>query len=213
MKLQPEDIKVLCRHSDGLDVDWAPLYERSFPANERVSIDRLQAGSASGVRRLHVTLGGADNLLCLSWIYTKFSKLLWLSYLATDPDFRSRGHGSRHLTALLETLKKEFPDRLGLLFEIEYPLPGVDESDDRVRRLNFYLGLGAKRLPSDLKYLMPSWNENEEPIRAELLWFEFSPNAVDRPTLRTTIAESYEQLYDLESSNELVTTVLSQFQT
>lgn len=202
----------LCIQSVGLERDWRSLYELSFPQDERMSVAELTTMFASGQVLLHRTTDENDELLCFS-IVTPLSNFLLLAYIATDQTKQSKGVGSEHMKALLETLKRNYPNHLGLFFEIESTLEtGLSEQEAQVRkrRLAFYERLGARRLLGK-QYLLPSYSPGTPHRHGELLWFDFASPIHDEDVLARVIHEIYVRGYNVSPCDSTYDRVLSQF--
>ncbi len=203
----------LCQPSTGQEDDWKNLYESSFPVDERMAVGEIRQMLQRGSILLHKTLNKSNELLCFSLTFPAAnSDFLLLSYIATDPTKRSGGFGSKHLRRLIEILKAQFPNHIGLFLEIESTKEsGLDAATQkaRLRRLDFYQRLGAKRLCK--KYLLPSMVPGVGPRHGELLWFEFGVKVIDDPVLAKVIAEIYEKAYNLPVTDPLAQSILAQF--
>lgn len=204
----------VCQRQTGASTAWIDLYQASFPAEERAPVENIQRDLATGKRMLHQTLAESGEIACFSLTYTGFTSFIWLSYMATQPELRSGGVGTQHLLALLSQLEAEFPQRRGLLLEIESTLtPGLDEPTRtaRQRRSRFYRRLGAKHMRPGLMYLMPSFVAGVEPIAAELLWYELGNWQVREQDLRATLPEIYTQIYGLAPGDPFIANMCAQF--
>lgn len=203
---------LLCQPSTGQEDDWKNLYESSFPTDERMPVEEIRQLLSKGKMLLHKTLNKQGELLCFSLVFPVTDFVL-LSYIATDSTRRSGGYGSKHMKLLLQLLKAQYPNHLGLFLEIESTREkGLDAEVQKLRnrRLDFYLRLGAKRLLK--KYFCPNLGQpGGAPRAGELLWFEFGTQAIDDAVLARVIKEIYEQAYLLPCADALVQQVLAQF--
>lgn len=215
----------LCIASTGQEDDWKNLYESSFPQDERMSVTDLRVMMSNGSVFLHKTLDHAGNLLCFS-IVTPMSNFSLLAYIATDPNRRSGGVGSQHMSQLLSTLKASYTavtaPHHGLFLEIESTLEAnltqVEETE-RKRRLAFYTKLGADRL-TGRDYYLPSYVAGGIARQGELLWFDYggsSPsagagsNAADDQKIAGVISEIYTRGYGLPTTDATYLKVIGQF--
>lgn len=72
---------------------------------------------------------------------------VWVDYLAIFKKYHSMGFGSK----ILDTLKENFKNKKGIIFEVEK----IDEKiPNTIRRQNFYIKNGAKKL--DINYVFPN---------------------------------------------------------
>lgn len=213
----------LCIASTGQEDDWKNLYESSFPQDERMSVADLRVMMSAGSVLLHKTLDNAGNLLCFS-IVTPMSNFSLLAYIATDPNRRSGGVGSQHMSQLLATLKASFAvgaaPHHGLFLEIESTLEAnltqVEETE-RKRRLAFYTKLGANRL-TGRDYYLPSYVAGGAARQGELLWFDYAgasvsagSNAADDQIIAGVIGEIYTRGYGLATTDATYQKVIGQF--
>ncbi len=209
----------LCEPTATLDEAWRRVYEGAFPAEEREPEDKLTKLMEEGKLLYHRTSDANGDLLCFTMV-SLAEEFSFLAYMATDPTKRSGGWGSKHLKRLLEQLKENYPQHLGLFFEIEATSPsGVTLTEEelkiRERRFVFYQRLGARRLCEDLIYLTPSksagatdWETGKE-WEGELLAIEFgSPVCAD--ALERVMREIYHRFYGRGPQDPLVMKVLSQ---
>jgi hypothetical protein len=123
---------------------------------------------------------------------------------------RSLGIGSLHRLRLVELLRSEYPDFLGLFSEIESTTePGLDAQTltTRLRRLNFFLRLGVRRLPVD--YRFPSFVAGGRPQAGELLWVPFGTGELERETLCEVVERIYVEGYRLRPDDPFVTAELA----
>jgi len=206
---------LICQQSTGQEDDWKNLYESSFPQDERMTVEEIRQLLGKGSMQLHKTLNKQNELLCFSLIFFPQSDFVLLSYIATDSTKRSGGFGSKHLKRLVEQLKAQYPNYLGLFLEIESTKePGLTPEAKKVRdrRLSFYQRLGAKRMCKH--YLWPNMTPGGgTPRQGELLWIEFGARTVDDSVLTRVIREIYERAYNLAPTDPLIQQVLAQFQT
>lgn len=204
----------LCLPSAGQEEDWRQLYEAAFPVDERMTLSDLLQLLADKKILLHRTTDETGGLLCFS-IVTPMSNFALLAYIATDQSKRSGGVGSKHMRALLDILKAAYPAHLGLFLEIESTREkGLSAEDEKVRmrRLQFYLKLGAKRL-SDKDYILPSFVKGAPPRQGELLWFEFQNTLDDDPERKVgpVVCEIYTRSYGVPTTDGHFTRVMGQF--
>lgn len=204
---------LLCQPSTGQEDDWKKLYESSFPQDERMAVEEIRQHLRQGSMLLHKTVNKTNDLLCFSLTFpVTNSDFMLLSYIATDPTKRSGGFGSKHMKRLVEILKAQFPNHLGLFLEIESTREqGLDPATHKARnrRLDFYQRLGAKRLCKN--YLWPSMVPGGAPRHGEILWTEFGTKVIDDTVLARVILAIYEKAYNLKTTDPLVQTVLAQF--
>lgn len=208
------EIKI-CELFTVLEDDWRKLYDSSFPANERESETKLAQLIAAGRMLYHKTIGKNGELLCFSMV-SLAPDFGFLAYLATDPNQRSAGVGSKHMKRLLELLKEQFPGHEGMLLEIDATNPRKisitdEESKIRQRRMAFYRRLGARKLCSRLQFLGPARKSGGSDVELDLLFFSFSNEKLDCQTKKRLVSEIYQRFYCLDLDEPIVTTVMGQF--
>ncbi len=203
---------LLCQPGIGLEDDWVPVFENSFPAEEKVPVERLRSDFARGIRHMYRTLNVGGELLCFS-ITRVFNQFTWLSYLATNPARRSTGIGSLHLKKLIEVAGGNYSSDF-LFFDMESPtVRGLDRAMVRMRerRLRFYLKLGASVLPGRLRYVMPNFIAGQPPIPARLAWFELKGRSATSADFQNVITQVYQNIYGLASDDRLLQRMLAKF--
>jgi ribosomal protein S18 acetylase RimI-like enzyme len=201
----------LCELSLTLDQAWRDLYTTAFPLNEQEPESKLQNLITSGRLLYHKTSGKHGELLCFSMV-SLAPDFSFLAYIATDPNQRSGGYGSKHMRALLDYLKQRYPSHIGLFLEIESTNPRLiklAEEDKKVRqrRLGFYRRLGAKRLCREMHYLAPSRTGSGE-TELDILFFNSSDQPLDHSGKAKIVSEIYERFYELQPGDPLVSKVL-----
>src|SRR5947209_20036668 len=162
----------VCRDRDAEGRGWVDAYEASFPAGERQGVEEIRALVEAGAMELDETRDQDEQIACMTVteVFDRVGpKFLLACYTATPPPLRSLGIGSLHRRRLVELLRAEHPDHLGLFSEIESTRePGLDAQTllTRQRRLAFFLRLGVQRLPID--YRFPSYHPDAPSHRGEL---------------------------------------------
>lgn len=147
------------------------IYTASFPPFERVPFGRLEHDSGA------VVVAGLRNGQPVGFAAARWLPavdVLFLRYLAVDPDVRGEGIGA----LLFDRVRGAEP----MFWEVEDP--GAADSPtyrDRVRRVRFYERLGAVTLPVR-DYRMPNLDGSpgEQPML--LMWSGDSPPGGDRLT-------------------------------
>lgn len=201
----------LCELSLTLDQAWRDLYTTAFPLDEQEPESKLQSLISSGRFLYHKTSGKQGELLCFSMV-SLAPDFSFLAYIATDPKQRSGGYGSKHMRALIDQLKQQYPTHIGLFLEIESTNPRqikLSEEDKKIRqrRLDFYRRLGAKRLCREMHYLAPSRSGTGE-HELDILFFKFTDQAMDHDAKAKIVSEIYERFYELSANDPLVMRVL-----
>lgn len=198
----------ICKDGDGSNPGWVRLYEASFPAGQRQSVDQVREAIRAGSMELDETRDQDDRVVCMT-LTEVFAgdgpDFLLACYTATDPGLRSLGIGSIHRTRLVELLRGEYPGSLGLFSEIESTRePGLDPHtlETRRRRLAFFLRLGVQKLPID--YLFPSYEPGSGPLMGELLWVPFGGPTPGPGVLREVLTRIYVEGYGLDPADPFI---------
>ncbi len=203
---------LLCELSSVLDDSWRALYTSAFPESEREPEEKLQQLIDEGRLLLHKTIGKKGELLCFSMV-SLASNFAFLAYIAVDPNQRSGGYGSKHMRALIERLKNDYPEHLGMVLEIESTHPrhselSQDETAIRARRFGFYKRLGFKRLCRSMEYIVP--NRTGEGVQElDVLFLAYLAPAVDHVYKCMVVEEILQRFYLMDAQDTLLTKVLS----
>ena len=210
--MSPTNAVRLCEKSSKLEQDWRDLYTAAFPVSEQESEAKLQNLIDNGKLLYHKTVGKNGELLCFSMV-SLAPDFSFLAYIATDPRQRSGGYGSKHMRALIDLLKNQYPTHVGLFLEIESTNPrnqtlSDEDKNTRKRRLDFYRRLGSKRLCRSMQYLAPSKSGQSE-LELDILFFNFANATLEHKAKERIVSEIYQRFYELPPSDPLVTKVLS----
>lgn len=202
----------LCQPCVVLDDAWRSLYTSAFPESEREPEEKLQQLIDEGRLLLHKTTGKKGELLCFSMV-SLASNFAFLAYIATDPNQRSGGYGSKHMKALIERLKNEYPDHLGMVLEIESTHPrfsqlSADEASIRSRRFGFYKRLGFKRMCRSMEYVVP--NRTGEGVQElDVLFLAYQDSEIVHATKNMVVEEILQRFYLLEAHDSQLSKVLN----
>ncbi len=212
--MNPNSETRLCELSPQLDEAWRRLYVQAFPEHEREPEDKLAKLVEAGKMVLHKTFNAEGELLCFT-MTSIAPEFALLAYMATDPNKRSGGYGSKHLKRLLDVLKSDNPNYIGLFLEIEATSPSTiyvsdEERKVRKRRLSFYQRIGAKRMCRKARYLTPGRIAGGKEWEGELLCVPFK-GSIDGQTLLSVVAEILQRMYCLPADDPLVGRVLDNF--
>ena len=209
----PNNVR-LCEASTILEQDWRTIYETAFPAGEREPESRLQQLINDGKLLYHKTIGKNGELLCFSMV-SLAPDFSFLAYIATDPNQRSGGYGSKHMKALVDLLKQTYPAHVGMFLEIDSTAPkksllSAEEKTIRLRRLGFYKRLGSKRLCRTMNYRAPSRNGDGTEQEFDLLFFNFTANPINHAEKARIVSDIYERFYGLLPGDTLVASVTAE---
>lgn len=118
---------------------------------------------------------------------------IWVDYLAIFKKYHSMGFGSK----ILDSLKENFKNKNGIIFEVEK----VDENNiNTIRRQNFYIKNGAKRL--DINYIFPN---KEGGLNMDLFYIKLKETSPNKSLLFDIIKNIFSSLhFDIEKeANEI----------
>jgi hypothetical protein len=144
--------------------------------------------------------------ICFSLVEVLSERVLLLSYFASDTTQRSRGVGTMHLQFVLSQLRTQFPDAVGLFFEIDdISEPGLstDEKELRERRAAFYTRLGAHAL-ADHHFSPNLEDEDDQPLRFQLMWLPLIDKMIHPAMARQALYEILTISYGLSIHHPLV---------
>ncbi|KPQ32883.1 MAG: putative acetyltransferase [Phormidium sp. OSCR] len=175
------------------------IYEEAFPLSEQIPRSLVEDRIDSGVYELWVGQRGQE-VVFMAILYTlRDSDLVLLGYIATHPEARNQGIGSRFFRQVLTALQER--DRY-LLLEVELP----NEADPMTqRRYGFYQRLGALFL-QDVRYILPplSGGEPTEMCLAIAPGYKTPTLAGDR--VRQLLCQLFQEVYERPLSDPLLQT-------
>lgn len=126
-----------------------PLYEESFPLEERRPVEQLKRLIKS-TKIMHFNAVVLDEELCGLFVFWDFGTFCYLEHFAIYPHMRNKKIGQQVLDYVAENLP-------GLrLLEVE---PATDD-EMAVRRVDYYRRNGYKVLEKD--YIQPSYHKHED---------------------------------------------------
>ena len=126
------------------------LYENSFPDYERRSNKAQQQAFSDNSSHSMVITDNDSNLQAIVFYWT-YDNVVYVEFLAVNPEMRGRSIGSTVMRQLLSL----YPNKLTVL-EIEPP-----EDEMSIRRLRFYEKLGFVLNPQP--YIHPSYYTGKAP--------------------------------------------------
>jgi ribosomal protein S18 acetylase RimI-like enzyme len=139
--------------------DVAELYVQAFPPEERRNLPAQQVLLNNGALRLALLEdGGVYAGFVFYWQLTDF---VFIEHFAIAPGLRGSGIGS----GVMRLMERAHPC---IVLEVEPP-----HSDDAVRRIRFYEGLGFKAYA--YPYLQPPYQAGGAPLNMLLMQKGMSP--------------------------------------
>jgi len=157
------------------------LYEQTFPEHERRDLELQQEIMSHPAFRIQHYK--KDDLYEGFLNTFHFADFVFVDHLAVCPDQRGEGRGSAIMQELIHSTLKP------IVLEVERPT-----SDNAVRRIDFYEGLGFHLNVFD--YIQPAIDEGREPVPLFLMSYPERLNAADYETVRQVI---YRNVYNTAS--------------
>ncbi len=185
------------------------IYTQSFPPEERIDLSGMLAGIDTGDHELFVATSNESP--CVGFGILEFlpgSNLLFLDYLAVEPELRNRQIGAAILRKILRDAHEA--GWKGVIFEVEPEDEGsAPERELRKRRIGFYERNGGRVLHCAPGYRMPNL-VGEGSMRMRLVWIPDDPQSPDLfgETLRRCIQEIFKTVYHKEENDPLLKSIL-----
>ena len=113
------------------------LYQTAFPENEQIPWKEL----IRLIDEMHLDFTAYyedDNLIGFTIVFPH-KQLNWFWYFAVKPELRGQGRGQKILTALIEKYKGKT-----CVLDMESPKQKCDNSEQRIRRHDFYIRSGFR---------------------------------------------------------------------
>ncbi|MBO1307972.1 GNAT family N-acetyltransferase [Enterococcus sp. 669A] len=107
------------------------IYKNSFPEEEQMPVWLLRLFARR--KRVEFLAFYDQGVFCGFTYLVHSEKLTFIFYLATDPDQRSQGYGSK----ILSWIQEKYQDR-GVVLTIETVDPAAENYQQRLRRQQFY---------------------------------------------------------------------------
>jgi ribosomal protein S18 acetylase RimI-like enzyme len=175
------------------------IYEAAFPPSELIPVDVFSRRVDRGIYQLWVCQ--QDNRVAFMAILCKpiADRFVLLGYIATHPDYQSRGIGSDFFSTVLPQLQQQSQS---LLLEVENPNDGDDRAL-RQRRVNFYRRLGAKTL-NNVRYILPALSGGEPTEMILMVAPAGESDRISGEEVRKLITELYVIFYDRSPDDPLL---------
>ena len=106
------------------------LYKAAFPLKERVDLNVYLDDTAGG---LDILSFWEDDLFCGFAVFFTHKDLTQIFYFAIEEDLRRQGYGGRALRSMQAYYKGK-----RILADLEDPVPGAPNPEERLRRIAFY---------------------------------------------------------------------------
>lgn len=142
-------------HTDEIAAVHAQILTPSFPADELMTLERLQGEVEHGTTSVRVVRDDAGDLAgCAIATWYEEARVLLLDYLALRPGARGGGLGGALLSSSVAAWSQEYAPCI-ILAEVEHPdhHDAHPQHGDPEARLRFYAREGARLLP--LPYFTP----------------------------------------------------------
>jgi len=186
------DLKIKIENSDRWKIVES-LYLKSFPANERQSIekiiDRIEKGKIELIIVYH-----QDEAIGFALIWrVKNLKSIYLEYIAVEEDYQNRGVGKEIIKFLMNQL---IPSEK-IIAEIEDYLFG-ENKQQRLRRYLFYKNLGFAKIDG-VDYFLPPL-DGTSPTKMDLLIYPTQDN-LSKEYVKSVIKLLFEEVYEKSKNN------------
>ena len=116
------------------------LYKSAFPRNERAPFFLLMRRTGNGRDSFNAVIKNGEFIGLVYTISTE--KLVYIFFLALTEDKRGKGYGSE----ILERIQNTNQNKAIMLLVEDTDDTGADNYEERIKRLNFYISNGFKRL-------------------------------------------------------------------
>jgi diamine N-acetyltransferase len=169
------------------------LYLKSFPANERQSIekiiDRIEKGKIELIIVYH-----QDEAIGFALIWrVKNLKSIYLEYIAVEEDYQNRGVGKE----LIKFLMNQLLPSEKIIAEIEDYLFG-ENIQQRLRRYLFYKNLGFEKIDG-LDYFLPPL-DGTSATKMDLIVYPAQDN-LPKKYIKSVIKLLFEEVYEKSENN------------
>lgn len=179
------------------------IYLDSFPSNERQPLAIMKRRIEEGRSKLYVGFH-QNEIVCIAFLYHfNKSKFVFLDYMAVIEKFRNHKIGCGFFSFLKE--KVVSADKY-LLLEVENYLFG-NNTDQRIKRINFYIRNGAYIL-KDTPYLLPSLDNTLPTEMSLMIAPKYSKNYLEKDEIETIFKDLYFELYEKEETDTLLHSIL-----
>jgi ribosomal protein S18 acetylase RimI-like enzyme len=186
------DLKISIENSDKWKIVES-LYLKSFPANERQSIekiiDRIEKGKIELIIVYH-----QDEAIGFALIWrVKNLKSIYLEYIAVEEDYQNRGIGKE----LIKFLMNQLVPSEKIIAEIEDFLLG-ENKQQRLSRYLFYKNLGFEKIDR-VDYFLPPL-DGTIPTKMDLIIFP-TQDHLPREYVKSVIKLLFEEVYEKSENN------------
>ncbi len=134
--------------------EFWPIYCKSFPLNERRTIEQQSAIINKFGYTLNVFLTDSQLMGFIAYWTTK--EFIFIEHLAIAPQFRNQGQGNAILSSFVEN------NAIPVILEIELPIDKTTQS-----RLRFYESLCFKM--NSHTHFQPAYHIGDEPVPMKIL--------------------------------------------
>ncbi len=198
-------IQEIVSTSDSLFSEVIGIYETSFPANERQSVELIT--ERFNLHKYQVFVGFQQSTVVAFAFLYHFNnpKLILLDYIAVKPEFRTKGVGSQFLQELIKRLKLK-QNRHYIIGEVENPEFGENKEERRLR-LEFYSRLGIKTVKR-IKYILPPLSGTIPTDMLLMIHPTPKPGQYAKKTFVDLITELYVEKYNRAPDDELLKKII-----
>ena len=143
--------------------DVLKIYENSFPADERRSVENIEKQIDSNNDYNFFVVLENDFAVGMAVVWVIERRFIYIEHLAIREERRSCGLGSRAMNLLMD--KSPYP----IIIEVEKKVEGMDDEQVRncERRLKFYQKHGFRL--SDGEYVQPPYSKQQQSVPMSLM--------------------------------------------
>ena len=191
-----EIVKVEIDHLETLNAIFK-IYESSFPANERQTIETLKIRLKTNKEVLFAAKHN-EEVVGIGFLFDLVgSDFLLLDYLAVSQNNRGKLIGQKLFAQLKDYAQNQ---KKHLLMEVDDPKFGEDK-DLRNKRVAFYKKNGALVL-KDVKYILPALDGTESTKQILMLVPYQSKSQFSGEEIKDLVKLLYSELYGISGENE-----------
>ncbi len=173
------------------------IYEAAFPLSEQIPRPKVEERIDRGIYQLWVGQRGEEVLFMAILYSLRDSDLMLLGYIATHPQARNQGIGSRFFKQVIERLQEG--DHY-LLLEVELPTPAEPMTQ---RRYEFYRRLGARFL-QDVRYILPPLSGGEPTEMCLAIAPAYKTPTLGCDRVRQLLCQLFQEVYERPLSDPLL---------
>jgi ribosomal protein S18 acetylase RimI-like enzyme len=180
------------------------IYAASFPANVKRPVASIEEMLTSGKSHLVVGRLDDDEIVLMALLYPlKGTPFVLGDYLAVAEEHRGKGIGTLYIKNIFSIIGD---DQIKyFLGEVENPY--LDGNITKVRRANFFRGLGMKELKG-IRYLLPSLKGSLPTEMILMILPRMNTDHLEGNVIRKVIIQIFGELYNRDEGDEILASIL-----